>query len=140
MRIMDFCKMAATYVDAHPNHSVRILPHPKARQSVDQYSQGAEDQWYAYLQTYKSMPVYLLLVVQPVDLFESRQAIISCEDASVYCQQCGEEIFNEREVRFQDNILCRSCSGQAYYGANLNSELHCDQFKSISEEAICKFP
>jgi len=140
MQIMEFGKMAATFVDTHNEQAVRIIPHPEARQFVDQYSHEAEDQWHAYLQAYKTMPENKLLVVQPVDLIVSMQEIISREDAKAYCQQCGEEIFNEREVRFQDKNLCRSCSGQAYYGALLNPEVHWDVLKSIPKEAVCKFP
>jgi formylmethanofuran dehydrogenase subunit E len=140
LRVMDFGKMAATFVDTHTERAVRIAPHPEARLFVDQYARQAEDQWHAYLEAYQSMPLDKLLIMQSVRLTVSMSAIINREGAKAYCSQCGEEIFNECEVQFEDQTLCRSCAGQAYYGALLNSELHWDVLTSVSEGVICKFP
>ncbi len=133
MCIMDFGKMAATFVDTRTDRAVRIAPHPEVRQTVRRYATRAEDQWHAYVEAYQVMPVEELLVVQPVHLIVSMQAFISREGAKTRCNQCGEEIFNEREMYFEDQILCCSCAGQAYYDALVISNLSREILASISE-------
>ena len=33
----------------------------------------------------------------------------------VVCERCGEDIINERQVRNNNEILCRACAGESYY-------------------------
>jgi formylmethanofuran dehydrogenase subunit E len=115
MRVMDFGKMAATFVDTHTDRAIRITPHPEIRQVVKQYAPHAESRWHAYLAAYQLMPLDKLLAVEPVRLIVSMHAIVSREGAKVRCSQCGEEIFNEREILHDGDIFCRSCAGQVYY-------------------------
>jgi formylmethanofuran dehydrogenase subunit E len=114
MRVMDFGKMAATFVDTHTDRAIRIRPHPEVRRSVERYAPRAENHWHAYLEAYQVMPLDRLLVVQSVHLTISMRDIISLEDARAICARCGEEIFNEREIYLDGQILCRSCAGQSY--------------------------
>jgi formylmethanofuran dehydrogenase subunit E len=123
MRVMDFGKMAVTFIDTYTDQAIRITPHPDVRQIVQQYAPHAENRWHAYLEAYQAMPSEALLVVQPVRLLASMRAIISHEGAKAFCSQCGEEIFNEREVRFGNDILCQSCAGQVYYAPVRNTAL-----------------
>ena len=115
MQVLDFGKMAATFIDKHTDQAVRMIPHSEARQTVTRYAPRAEDHWHTYLEAYLVMPVDKLLEVQPVRLNVSMRAIISHEDARAHCNQCGEEIFNEREVLLGQLVLCRSCAGEAYF-------------------------
>ncbi len=61
------------------------------------------------------MPAHELFDVQAVTLRVPLSAIISRPDARTICNECGEEIINEREVR-DGQQLCRSCAGDTYYG------------------------
>ena len=129
MQVLDFGKMAATFVDTHTGQAVRIIPHLEVRQAVSRYVPQAKDHWHTYLEAYQVMPLDELLVAQPVFLTVSMRAIISHEDARVLCDRCGEEIFNEREVHLENQVLCRACAGQSYF------ELSLDVYKS-QEAAI----
>ena len=133
MQALDFGKMAATFVDTHTDQAVRIIPHPEVRQAVSRYASHAKDHWHAYLEAYRVMPLDELLVTQPVQLAVSMKAIINREDARALCDRCGEEIFNEREVRLEDQVLCRSCAGWSYF--ELLSEVFVPQEVSISIDA-----
>lgn len=133
MRVMDFGKMAATFVDTHTDRAIRITPHPEIRQVVKQYAPHAESRWHAYLAAYQLMPPDKLLVVEPVRLIVSMRGIISREGAKACCSQCGEEIFNEREVRFENHILCRACAGQIYYAPLMNTALGRNVLQSVVE-------
>ena len=115
MRIMDFGKMPATFVDTQTDQAIRVSPHPQARERAWQYTPDADDDWHAMFAGYQVMPDEELLIAQPVQLKASMRKIISQTGLWVQCESCGEEITNEREVRQNGSVLCRSCAGQSYY-------------------------
>jgi formylmethanofuran dehydrogenase subunit E len=115
MHILDFGKIAATFVDRDSLKAVRIHPNSEARQRARQYAPNAPDDWHAYLLGYQLMPDEELLVGQPVRLTLSLESIISREAVRALCERCGEEIFNEREVNSSGVTLCRACAGEMYY-------------------------
>ena len=114
MRVFDFGKMAATFIDKQTGKAVRIYPNPTARQLCAQYATDATDRWHAYLLGYQEMPVEELFICRPVSLTVSLEKIISHSKLKVTCDKCGEEIFNEREIRVDGQTLCQSCAGQGY--------------------------
>ncbi len=64
------------------------------------------------------MPTEELLTVQGVILNVSLSAIISRHGHRVVCEECGEDVINEREVKAEGQIQCRACAGGAYYEAD----------------------
>lgn len=117
MRVFDFGKMAATFVDQSTGSALRIIPNPTARELCRKYVADATDRWHTYLFGYQEMPVEKLFVFQPVLLSVSLEEIISKKNAKVTCSGCGEEIFNEREIYVDGVALCKSCAGQGYYSS-----------------------
>lgn len=115
MHILDFGKVAATFVDRETLQSIRIHPSPQARRLARHYAPDAPDDWHAYLLGYQRMPEDELLIWKPVRLTVSLEAIISREAVRALCDHCGEEIYNEREVRSSGLTLCRACAGETYY-------------------------
>ena len=115
MYVLDFGKMAATFVDTLSDRAVRIVPHPDIRNNVSVYAPHVEDHWQAYLAAYQVMRFDEMFVDTPVLLTVSMEKLISREGARVCCEQCGEEIFNEREECVHGKVLCRACAGAAYY-------------------------
>ncbi|NJN18551.1 MAG: formylmethanofuran dehydrogenase [Oscillochloris sp.] len=115
MRLIDYGKVAATFVDTQTGRAFRIWPNPAARSTAPDYAPTAASRWHAYLAAYQVMPAAALLLAQPVELALDVQAIISRPGLRVVCAQCGEEIINEREVVRQGIILCRACADAAYY-------------------------
>lgn len=115
MRIEDYGKVAATFVDTKSGNAVRIAPHPHARQVARDYAPDARNRWEAMLHGYQIMPVHELLISRPVQLVQTVEAIISHAGRRVTCDRCGEEIVNERELQRDGATLCRSCAGQGYY-------------------------
>lgn len=116
LRVMDFGKVAATFVDVCTGEAVRVAPRPGVRETARQLVPGAESRWHAQLEGYQIMPDDELLVVQPVTLTLSLEKLLSKPGYRVACEACGEEIINEREVLQQGRVLCRACAGQSYYG------------------------
>ncbi len=115
LRIEDYGKVAATFVDTLTGHAVRITPRLAARDLAARYAPEAANGWEAYLLGYQRIPDDELLTVQDVQLIASIQSIISTPEAKTTCGVCGEEIFNEREVIRDGVVVCRSCAGERYY-------------------------
>ncbi|RIK34068.1 MAG: formylmethanofuran dehydrogenase [Chloroflexi bacterium] len=117
LRVEDYGKIAATFVDTRSGAAVRIAPHPLARQTAHNYAPEADGGWEAMLHGYQRMPVEELLVAQHVQLVASVEEIVSHAGRRVNCDRCGEEIINQREVLRNGLLLCRACAGEAYYQA-----------------------
>jgi len=115
LRILDFGKVAATFVDKVSDHAVRIVPRNDIREVAQKQNLDALSRWHAQLDAYQVMDDSTLLEVQPVELSISLEKLLSKPDSKVNCDTCGEEIINQREVIFGEMVLCRSCAGQGYY-------------------------
>lgn len=115
LRVVDFGKMAATFIDTETEHAVRIAPSVQSREMACDYAPDARSRWHAYLEAYQIMPDALLLEWQPVQLNTPVSEIVSRAGVRALCDVCGEEIINEREVVGNGRILCRACAGDAYY-------------------------
>jgi formylmethanofuran dehydrogenase subunit E len=118
MRVMDYGKSAATFVDTLTERAIRIAPTRDSRSRALQYARHAPDRWHAQLGAYQIMPNEELLSAQAVTLTVSLAKIISTHGHRVVCEQCGEDIINEREVRADGEILCCACALGAYYSTN----------------------
>lgn len=115
MRVLDFGKVAATFVDTQARQAVRIVPSASTRKLAKDYAPEAQSRWEAYLLGYQRMPEAELLDIKEVALTVSLEKILSKDGYRVNCDHCGEEIINEREVIQDGLILCRACAGERYY-------------------------
>ncbi len=115
MHIVDFGKIAATFVDQETGSAIRIHPHPNLRNAAMCYTSQANDRWHAYLIAYQQMSSDELFLIDHVTLTISLEKMVSKESARARCTHCGEEIFNEREVQMNGITLCKACAGEAYY-------------------------
>ena len=113
--LMDYGKVATTLVDVQMGQALRIAPHPNCRSRAILAVTDARNNWEAYLRGYPVLEDQELLVVQAVELNFSLQKLISQAGLRVQCDECGEEILNEREVEQDGRVLCRACAGEAYY-------------------------
>jgi molybdopterin-guanine dinucleotide biosynthesis protein B len=117
MRVLDYGKLAATFVDTHTGRAVRVHPAPDCRTLAEQALPNAPSSWHSQLEGYQTLPDETLFSVQPVELTVSMEAIISQPNRRVSCAVCGEEITNDRQVLHAGQALCRSCAGDGYYAA-----------------------
>lgn len=115
MRLMDFGKVAATFVDTKTERAVRIYPHAESRSNARLCLPDARSRWHAQLEAYQVMPVEQMLCWQPVTLTIALKQLISRPGVRVNCAVCGEEIINEREVIVDGQAICRACAGDHYY-------------------------
>jgi formylmethanofuran dehydrogenase subunit E len=115
LRVIDFGKVAATFVDVQTGCAVRIVPAPDSRSRAWDYAAlDAKNKWQAQLTGYQSMPDDELLIARAVVLTVSLEKLLSKPGCRATCDVCGEEIINECEVRRDGMVLCRACAGDAY--------------------------
>lgn len=114
MRLIDYGKVAATFIDTKTDRAVRIWPHPESRQRADDYA-AERSRWHTQLEAYQLMPVTELLMATSVELNVDLKAIISRPGQRISCAVCGEEILNERERLVDGQLLCPSCVGDSYW-------------------------
>jgi formylmethanofuran dehydrogenase subunit E len=115
LRVLDFGKVAATFVDMRCDKAFRIAPRSDIRAAAQRLVPDAESRWHAQLKAYQVMPDTDLLSVQFVKLSISLEKLLSKPAYRVNCETCGEEIINERQITLEGKILCRACAGQSYY-------------------------
>lgn len=115
LRVEDYGKVAATFVDTQTQRALRIVPRGEARRLARAYAPEARNRWEAMLLGYQAMPGDELFSVQPVQLSIPVEKLMSQAGCKAQCERCDEEIINEREVYVEGSVLCRSCAGEGYY-------------------------
>lgn len=115
LRVEDYGKIAATFVDVKTGQAVRIAPATDVRQRAYAYAPQEKRHYFAQLVAYQVMPDNELLSIQEVFLNTPVEALISRPGVRVNCELCGEEIINERQVLQAGTTLCRACAGNSYY-------------------------
>jgi len=115
LRVIDYGKTAATFIDTLTERAIRITPSRESRARAHDYAPNASNRWHAQLAAYQVMPNNELLTAQHVTLTVSLQRIISQHGLRVVCEQCGEDVINERYVMVESKLLCQACAHGAYY-------------------------
>ena len=115
LRVEDFGKTAATFVDTRTRKAVRVAPRVDARAQAERYAPEQPTHYLAQMEAYQSMPTEALLTIAEVLLDTPLEQILSRPGIRTVCMMCGEEILNERELERDGLVLCRTCAGQGYY-------------------------
>ena len=115
LRVEDYGKVAATFVDAKTGRAVRVAPRLDVRQQACVHAPSEPRHYFAQMQAYQVMPDEEMLVIQEVALSVPVEQIISRPGLRVNCDVCGEEIMNEREIMRDGLTICKSCAGHGYY-------------------------
>jgi len=115
LRIEDYGKIGATFIDVRTGRAVRLAPLRDIRARAANLFPDARSRYHAQLDAYQVMPDDEIFSVRAVELTTPVQTLISRSGVRVNCNCCGEEIINEREVNRNGLTLCRSCAGSGYY-------------------------
>jgi formylmethanofuran dehydrogenase subunit E len=124
LRVLDFGKTAAVFVDTHTQRAVRVWPNPAAREYAARRFSHAASRWHAYLEGYAVLPATELMYWKPVLLATPLDTILGEPGVRVGCARCGEEIINRREIRVGAQVLCATCAGSAYYVEAASTRAH----------------
>jgi formylmethanofuran dehydrogenase subunit E len=117
LRVEDYGKIAATFVDVLTGKAMRVAPRLDVRTRASDYAPDEKRHYFAQLRGYQLMPEEELLDVQEVRLSTPVEQIVGRPGVRTICSVCGEEIINGREVGVNGRVLCRACLGGAYYQA-----------------------
>ncbi len=115
LRVEDYGKVAATFVNTQTGRAVRVAPALDVRQRAKAYAPDESRHYFAQLQAYQVMPDEELLTAEHVVLNIPISDIVSHSGIRVNCERCGEEIMNERQVIIEGKPFCRSCAQDGYY-------------------------
>ena len=115
LRLEDYGKVAATFVDIKTSRAVRVAPRLDIRERASDFILEESRHYFAQMQAYQIMPDEEMLNIQNVILNLPIREIISRPGLRVNCAVCGEEIMNEREILRDELSLCRACAGNGYY-------------------------
>lgn len=133
LRVEDYGKIAATFIDVKTEQTLRLTPKLDVRQRALVHIPTESRHYFAQLQAYQTMPADELLDIQPVRLRVPIQQIISRAGVRVNCDHCGEEILNEREIITNGQTLCRACASGGYYRQQEELQLSlCFQRQALS--------
>jgi formylmethanofuran dehydrogenase subunit E len=123
LRVVDYGKVAATFVEIKTGRAVRIAPRLDVRERAGIYAFEESRHYFAQMQAYQSMPDEEMLTFQEVFLNTPVADIISRAGLRVNCDVCGEEILNEREIDGDGRTLCQTCAGNGYYQSVVKYDL-----------------
>jgi len=119
LRVEDYGKIAATFVDVSTGQALRLNPRLDVRQRAWAYAPEESRRYFAQLHAYQVMPDEELLTVQAVHLTTPVSALVGRPGVRVDCAACGEEIINQREIFIEGSPVCRACAGEAYYACEI---------------------
>ena len=120
LRIEDYGKIAATFVDVRTGEAIRLAPRPDVRARALDYAPEESRHYFAQLVGYQVMPEEELF---SHDARRAEQSpwtdLISRAGVRTNCVACGEEIINEREVMVGGQAYCVSCAHGGYYATTV---------------------
>ncbi len=108
LKLVDYGKMAAVFVDLATDRAVRIAPRstvPFAGHDVDP------------VEFWRGWTEEQLFTCTPVDMMVPEADRPGPPLHSAICAECGETIRDRREVERDGRTLCRGCAMGTYYGA-----------------------
>jgi formylmethanofuran dehydrogenase subunit E len=106
LKIREYGKMAASFVDMNTNKGVRIVV--SGRQSMPDDADPVTF-WDQY-------PDDEIFTFQPVTVEVPLGDMPGRPIRSVFCEKCGEKIMDAKDVSVNDQTLCRTCAdGTSYY-------------------------
>ena len=116
LKIEDYGKIAATFVDVRSGRGVRLCPVPGVRELAISYY-PEQRAYFAQLKAYQIIPDRQLLRAEWITLTRDLLQIVGTPRQRAYCIRCGEEIINGREVQENGMPTCMACAGPTYYRA-----------------------
>jgi formylmethanofuran dehydrogenase subunit E len=115
LRLVDYGKLAATFLDTKTGRAVRVCARESAREAAFGFETEALDRHEAQLRAYKALPDEELFTVQEVRVALKEEDLPGGPRRHVTCVVCHEEVNDGRQVSKDDRVLCRACAEDRYY-------------------------
>ena len=115
LKFRDWGKVAATFVDLASQRAVRVCARESSKTLARQMHPEIENKNQQQMLAYREISNDDLFTVQWVKVALPPEELPGYKGERIVCQQCGEGINFQREVRRNGKILCRACAGERYY-------------------------
>jgi len=115
MKLLDYGKMAATFVNLHTGKAVRILAKEESKETAKNYCPEIEDKYERQTAAYRVMPDEELFKWEEVSVEIPPEDMPGRPLKRVQCGKCGEYVQDNREINLDGMIYCKACAGKAYY-------------------------
>lgn len=115
LKFRDWGKVAATFVDLASERAVRVCARESSKTLARQMHPEIENKNQQQMLAYREISNDDLFTVQWVKVPLPPEELPGYKGERIVCQQCGEGINFQREVRREGKILCRACAGERYY-------------------------
>lgn len=115
LKFKDFGINAATFLNLDTRDAFRIVSTEKSRDLAKDYAPEETSPQRQQLQGYKRMPDDLLFDVQKVTITLPEWEMPGPPRRHAACSRCGQVVRDGREVKAEQNVLCRPCAGEAYF-------------------------
>ncbi|MEN6484145.1 MAG: FmdE family protein [Syntrophobacteraceae bacterium] len=119
LKVLDYGKMAATFVNMKTGKAVRINATAESRRRAEELEEkligtpGVEN---AFCEALLRMSEEELFRIREVSVHLKPQDLPGEPLDVVICEECGETVLDMREVEKGGRLLCRTCAdGTAYY-------------------------
>ena len=115
LKFRDWGKVAATFVDLASQRAVRVCARESSKMLARQMHPEIENKNQQQMLAYREISNDDLFTVQWVKVALPPEELPGYKGERIVCEQCGEGINFQREVRRDGEILCRACAGEKYY-------------------------
>ena len=115
LKLKDYGKMAATFVNLETDQAVRILAREDSKLKAKNYFPEIEDKYKCQLEAYKIMPDEELFAYKEVKVTIPDKDMPGRPQRRIQCEKCGEYVQDSRDVRVDGKEVCKSCAHGGYY-------------------------
>jgi formylmethanofuran dehydrogenase subunit E len=116
MKILDYGKMAATFINLKTGKAVRVVVRRKGEPGDTRTREMMDREPPIDLDQYVVMPADQLFLVQDVEVQLRPEDMPGKPSQISVCSVCGEQVMDKREVLRDGQILCKPCwEGATYY-------------------------
>ena len=115
LKFRDWGKLAATFLDVETGRAVRIAARESSKALARQMHPEIESKNQQQMLAYREMSESDLFDVQNVKVVLPPEEFPGFKGERIICEQCGEGINFNRELRRDGRILCRGCAGENYF-------------------------
>jgi formylmethanofuran dehydrogenase subunit E len=115
LKLKDYGKVAATFVNLKSGKAVRIVCPEETRQIVEQYKPEEGDKKSRTIAGYKAIPLDKLFYAQEVTVEFDEDDMPGHAKSRIKCDECGEWVSDHRETEVDGKVLCTYCLDGGYY-------------------------
>ena len=115
LKFMDYGIMAATFINIETTTAFRVLSSEDARDLAQIYAPEIEKKALRELTAYRRMPDCVLFRVQEVRVKMNDCDLPGPTKFKSVCSRCGQIVRDGREIRLNNQVLCRPCTDACYF-------------------------